>query len=213
MPGIQTPRESWWVTNLINTTVNLQMPPVPILQIGQTIDLMEYVSFDVVFNSIVYRNFVNNGTISTEGYLHTHDDKSSITHTHTGLDVLTAGPASDADSLHTHDGLTTVLEVNTLIENALTGSIDLNDYVRKDGSVNQLSDIISSGSSIENAVSKAHNEAHSLLDHTDEDLVTVSNLTKLMDGSNADCCHTHSFRVHNDLNGLDGGTTGQYYQT
>jgi hypothetical protein len=32
-----------------------------------------------------------------------------------------------------------------------------------------------------------------------------------MDGSNADCCHTHSFQIHNNLTGLDGGAAGGYY--
>jgi hypothetical protein len=143
-------------------------------------------------------------------YTHLHDDYSETDHTHDGLDVLTGGTESDADLLHTHSGLTSVLDVNTLISDAIV-NIDLSDFVEKAGSINQLSDITSTGTVIEDAVSKAHDAAHTLLEHTDTAIVTTAKLTLLMDGSNADCCHIHSFQVHNNLTGLDGGTTDQYY--
>ena len=215
------PRETWFITStgsVANTSdgkLNLYMSPVPLLSPGQSVDLLVYVTPEIVNASATYRNLFNEGAFTTEGYLHTHDDKSSITHTHTGLNILTGGPFSSANSLHTHDGFTTVSEVNNLIIDSLNGEIDFSFYVRKDGSINQLSDIVSDGDAIENAVSKVHDQNHTLLEHLDDVPVTTANLIKLMDGSNADCCHTHSFQVviteHNELDDLQGGGTNEYY--
>ena len=210
--------ETWFVTNNYSIPLTLSDIATPYtVNVGETVDLLTVGNNtqESIGASAILRNY-NRNLVSGTGlpwlssdYLHTHDEFSLTTHTHTGLNILTGGPTSDADSLHTHDGLTTVLEVNALIDNALVEGIDLSDYVRKDGSINQISDITSTGVVVEDAVAKAHDEEHTLLEHLDDDPVTVANLIKLMDGSNADCCHTHSGLtgniIHNDLSGLNDG--------
>ncbi len=214
--------ETWFVKNntagnilindiMVSHTVIPGALPFDLIGIGNTAES--------VANSIIIRNanlkIVASGANAGErwldsNYSHLHDDFSLTGHTHIGLDILTAGTESDADALHTHDGLTTVSEVGILIDDAIV-NIDLSDFVAKAGSITQLSDITSEGSVIEDAISKAHEESHSLLEHIDDGVVTTTNLTTLMDGSNADCLHTHSFQVHNDLTGLDGGEVGGFY--
>ena len=217
--------ETWFVKNNSYAPISITdiMSPYTVAP-NQEIDLLSAAvgsnTAESIANSIIIRNsnllIVSSGVNAGKryldsDYLHSHDEFSLTSHTHTGLDVLTDGPTSDADSLHTHDGLTTVTEVSDLIDAALVGGIDLSGYVTKAGSINQLSDITSTGSVIESAVSKAHDESHTLLEHLDDGVVTTVKLITLMDGSNADCCHTHSFQVHNDLTGLDGGVDSQYY--
>lgn len=165
-------------------------------------------------NNQILGSGVNKGKRYLESdYQHSHDDFSLVDHTHIGLSILTGGSSSDADSLHTHNNLITSSEANSLINDAIANDLDLSDYVLKSGSINQLSDITSSGATIEEAVSKVHEEKHTLLEHIDtsDGVVTTANLITLMDGSNADCLHTHSFQIHNNLTGLDGGTSGEYY--
>ena len=191
--SIVHPIETWFITStglvsndVTNTRLNLYITGVPLLSSGQSVDLLVYVTPEIVAASDSYRNLFNQGAFTTEGYLHTHDDKSSTTHTHPGLNILTGGSSTNADSLHTHNGLATVSEVNDLISGALAGS---SNSVMQDESINQLSSIAPTG-----AVSNSYIRDHTLLEHLDDDPVTTANLTKLMDGSNADCCHTHSFQ-------------------
>ena len=218
--------EKWLFTNNSGLPISITDIVVPyILQTGvngTNIDLMNlpsgppYNTAESLASSIIIRSATLSGALVSD-YTHGHDDYSETSHTHTGFDILMGGVGSDADSLHTHDSLTTVADVNDLIAAALVGGIDLSGYVTKAGYINQLSDISSSGAAIENAVTKAHDESHTLLEHLDDGLVTTTKLTTLMDGSNADCCHTHSFdgedgiSVHNDLTGIQGGVVDEYY--
>jgi len=151
------------------------------------------------------KNVLENGLFwISSNYEHSHDEFSLTSHSHSGLDVLTGGGTSDADSLHTHNLLTTVLEVDSLISNAFD-TIDLNAYVLREGSINQLSDISSDGEAVENAVSKAHDEAHTILEHSDgEDPFTMDNYKSLVDGGTINL-HSHSINDHKDLLNLQGG--------
>ena len=208
MSDILAPRESWKITN-ISTLDPLPWADIPtldgIIRAGQTIEALDYTTADILGASDVYRNYITKypPKISSPGYRHTHDDKAEVVHTHIGLDVLTGGSSSNADALHTHIGL------GSLAPNEYVGPSDLDAYVRKDGSISQLSDITSTGNNIENAVTKAHNEDHTLLEHIDGSApFTISNFQKLFDGSNADCLHVHSDMagmVHNNLTGLNEG--------
>jgi hypothetical protein len=204
MSNIQPPRESWEITNLTNSMLSMQMPPVPLLRPGQTVDLLDFVPSNVVSSSPVYRNYVAKKMISTTGFLHAHDDKSDTDHTHdhthNGLDILTGGEFSNADALHTHDIIPPFEQAE---------EVDLTEYVRKDGSILQISDVANDGDAINNAVNLAHDEDHSLLNHTDIDIYTVDNLKRLMNGFNVDDLHTHSgldgVSIHNNLGGLNSG--------
>ncbi len=208
--------ENWFVQNTytIPLTIDDIITPVTI-GVGITEDLLLFGSNtpENISASAILRNLVTAGRMTSD-YLHTHDEFSFTSHTHSGLDILTGGLLSDADGLHTHGSLTSVSEVNTLIGSAIS-DFDDSAYVVKAGSINQLSDIISTGAVIEDTVSKAHDEVHTILEHADDDSpFLMSNYIKLVDGSNADCCHVHSFQtiqIHNDLTGLDGGTTDEYY--
>lgn len=209
--------ETWFVKNIYVSNIDLIdiMVPYTLIPGADAVDLLNLNlggpnnTAESIASSHILRNAQEHGWVESD-YAHLHDDYSETSHTHPGLTTLTDGSDADADALHTHDGLTSVLEVNTLINTAIDG-MDLSDYVTKAGNINQLSDIFSEGAVIEDAVSKAHDVAHTLLEHTDTAIVTTAKLTLLMDGSNADCCHTHSFQVHNNLTGLDGGEAGAYY--
>jgi hypothetical protein len=226
--------ETWRIANLTNFDFGL--PDVPGLTasnalpkkvngVPQWFDALDFTTSEILAASVNFRNGLTTSppSIGSEGYKHTHEGSYDVIsaggslpdatdwHSHSGLDILTGGTTSNADSLHTHSGFTTQEDVDTSISNAI-GDIDLSIYVTKAGSITQLSDITSDGATIEAAITLAHAQDHTLLEHLDDDPVTVANLTKLMDGSNADCCHTHSNLgggsfdgEHNDLDGLNDG--------
>jgi len=211
--------ESWKIANLTN--VNFGLSDVPGLSsqdslpkmvggVPQWIDALDYTTSDMLAASDNFRNALIHSPplVGTEGYKHTHEGLYDIVevdlpdatnwHAHNGLDILTAGPSSNADTLHTHNNFSTTSEINTLILTSIS-DIDLSVYVRTDGSINQLSDIVSTGEIIEASILQAHAQDHTLLDHTDaEDPFSIVNFKKLLDGSNADFCHVHS----------DSGTLG-----
>lgn len=218
--------ENWYIENTQNypltindiaTSITLQ----PVGQYGYKVDalLVGNNTAEVIGSSDVIRNLVNQGFILSD-YVHSHDDFSILSHTHYGLDVLTTGSSSDASSLHTHSNLVSSVDFNEMVDSIVEEYVSNLDetYVRKDGSINQLSDISFSGEEISVAVNKAHDKDHNILEHIDGDYpFTILNLKKLFDGSNADCLHTHngsggSFEgEHNDLDGLQGGYSDQYY--
>lgn len=204
--------ETWFVKNISIININLSdiMVPHNIIAGADAVDLIDIGNTaESIAGSLILRNAQQNRYVESD-YFHSHDEFSPIAHTHKGLDVLTGGQGSDADLWHSHATYLDEGQINVLINDAVI-DLPFDDFVTKSGSVNQISDIFSEGSVIEDAVAKAHDESHSLLEHTDDGFVTTAKLTTLMDGSNADCCHTHSFQVHNDLTGLDGGVSGEYF--
>lgn len=233
--------ETWEIANLTNSN-SIWFADVPGLNTSGSIpkmvggdpqwfDALEITSSDILGASDNFRNALvqNPPIVGSRGYKHTHEGlydtveagvalpDATTWHSHSGLDILTAGVTSNADSLHTHDSFITDGEVNVLISSAVD-TIDFDDYVRQDGSITQLLDITSDGIIIEAAVAQAHAQGHTLLEHLDDEPVTMDNLIKLFDGSNADCCHTHSNLgggtfdgEHNELDGLQGGITDEYY--
>jgi hypothetical protein len=214
---IQPPVEVWIITNLTSQFVDItDLPNLPKLgpagnsdpNFPDNVNAMDYYTNNQISGSVVLRNFVSNGTVSLSEYVHTHSDKSYEDHTHEGLDILTAGPISDASSLHSHFDLVGRLEA---LE-SYSGVSNTDDFVLKSGSINQLSDITSTGEEIEAAIAKAHNKDHTLLEHIDDvSPYTMANFMLLFNGGNADCLHTHSFKVHNELTGLQGGDEDEYY--
>ena len=223
--------ETWKIANLTIWPLALtDVPglgasnPLPPLAGGNPvwIDALDYTTAEILAASDTFRNSINNGQATSQGYQHTHlglYDPTPIAgavpdatgwHSHSGLDILTGGATSNADALHTHDNFTTISDVDAAISTAI-GDLDLSVYVTKAGSITQLADITSTGAEIESAVSQAHAEGHTLLEHLDDDPVTMANLIKLFDGSNADCLHVHSGGTgtfdgeHNDLDGLNDG--------
>lgn len=208
MSEILPPREIWEITN-VSSLDPLPWADIPsldgVIKAGETKNALEYTTADILGASDVYRNYMTRypPKITSPGYLHTHDDRASVDHTHDGLDVLTGGPESDADALHSHPSI--------IIPEDYVDQTDLQEYVRKDGSISQLSDITSTGNAVENAVTMAHEESHTILEHTDgSDPFTIANLQKLFDGSNADCLHVHSDITGIEHNNLDGLNEGDY---
>jgi hypothetical protein len=232
--------EKWEIANLTNFDFGL--PDVPGLTaanalpkkvggIPQWFNALDYTTAETLRDSDTFRNGVINGTIGNKGYQHTHQGlydaqraggtvpDASEWHSHNGLDVLTGGTSSDADDLHTHNSFISEEESISLVESAIK-NIDLTVYTRSDGSINQLSDIVSDGATIESAISQAHAEDHTLLEHINDDgPFTIDNFKKLFDGSNADLLHTHDISgltiTHNELDGLNDGdykhlTTTEY---
>ena len=106
--------ETWFVTNNYSIPLTLSDIATPYtVAAGKTIDLLTVGDNtpESIGASAILRNYNRNLVPGTglpwlsSDYLHSHDEFSLTTHTHTGLSVLTAGPTSDADNLHTHDGL------------------------------------------------------------------------------------------------------------
>ncbi len=197
MPDIIPPKECWEITNLTDFPLNMYLPPVPRIRPRGTINLLNYVSADAVASSEAYRNYLNSAPpkISSLGYLHTHIEFSLLTHTHTGLSLLTGGSTSNADILHTHDSLAKTTEVVKLIDEAT-------EFI------------------LGNISTVGHDHVHNDLDGlNDGDYIHLTaseylNFTTLTNDSNADSLHTHAGvggGVHNDLTGLDGGAVGEYY--
>ena len=227
--------ETWRIANLKNYDIALVdvpglhffgvLKPLDANGNPQWIDALDHTTSDFLAASDTFRNALISSPplVGTEGYKHTHEGlfdtvaaevpmpDATTWHSHSGLSVLTAGVTSDADALHAHDSFSTTTEVNTLISTAIDG-IDLSSYVVSSGSINQLADITSNGETIETVILLAHAQDHTLLEHLDDDPITMANVLKLFDGSNADCCHTHSNLgggtfdgEHNDLDGLNEG--------
>ena len=214
---IEPPVEVWVITNLTSSSVTITdlynlptLGPAGSTDPSDHVNAMDYHTAFDISSSVVLRNYITNGIVSISEYTHTHSDKSYDDHTHIGLNVLTAGPTSDASSLHAHSDLVTRISA---LESS-SGSGDTSDFVLKSGSITQLSDITSSGDVIEDAVAKAHDEEHTLLEHIDDIApYTLANFKLLFNGGNADCLHTHSFKIHNQLTGLQGGDEdeSEYY--
>jgi len=201
MADIISPREMWFFTLSSNYpqssfTVTDIATPITLIP-GETKDFLSSSipnnlnTTEIISASIQIRNYITQGFLISD-YLHTHDDKSDINHTHSGLDILTGGSGSVADSLHTHN--LSIPEPN------------FDPYVLKDGSINQVADITSTGDKIEEAVSKTHDKDHTIESHGT--LATAENLNTLVDGSNADSLHTHDFS--SEVSGSSGtsGTSG-----
>jgi len=237
MPDILPPIESWKARSRYGLDITLSLPTpvtIPKPASGQTWGewtelLVGSNTADDVRGSAEFRNWLAQGLIETTGYLHTHDGlyepdpggtapDATLWHTHYGVDILTAGPTSDADALHTHAGLVSDADLVVQVQSIVDDYIDLDLYVLKSGSITQLSDITSTGTVIEAAIAQAHDESHTIASHSDTS-ATGENLNMLTDGSNADCLHTHSWAnivpEHNDLDGLNSGdylhlTAAQY---
>ncbi len=222
--------ESWFITNNYFNPLALSDIISPYtIQPGQTIDLLKIGNNtpENLANSVIIRNY--SSKIITKGNNKGKNYISAVyNHSHTGLSVLTGGSKSNADNLHTHNQFTTDNDVNKLIEEAITNTIidpdsstepdsDLNltIFVEKSGSINQLSDIISTGYIIEDAVSKAHqehihNDLSGLNDGEYKHLTSANytNFATLTSNGNADGLHSHS---HNILSTLQGGVANKYY--
>jgi hypothetical protein len=207
---IQPPRESWKITNI---TDNKKMyisdiPSLPRLVPGVEIEALDYTTVNAIGESGVYRNLLVSNRISTSGYLHTHDDKADKIDVEEINSILAANGITLNSSVGSGGIDTATIIDQEAVDAAIGEALNVDNYVRKDGSINQLSDITSTGDLVENAVTKAHDKDHTLLEHIDVDTITTANLTILMDESNADDLHAHS---HNVLEDLQGGTTSQYY--
>lgn len=208
MSDIIAPREAWEITNITTVAVSiLDIPTQVTIPIGATIDVLTFGNntANSIANSINYRNLLNAGSITSTGYLHAHDDTAFADHTHTQFNDMLMVTAADS--------IFVKLPVfQTLTDSVVSLQGDLAEYVRKDGSITQLSDITSIGSVIEDAVSKAHDAAHNIESHSDT-IATGAELNLLTDGRNADCLHTHISLegVHNELTGIQGGVEDQYY--
>lgn len=106
-------KETWFVTNVtLNSLTISDVPSIPVIKAGQRIDLLVYARLEIVQASTVIAGYISNGNLSSEEYLHTHEDKADTIHTHILTDVtdvnatadelnqLTGG--NDAGDLHTH---------------------------------------------------------------------------------------------------------------
>ena len=73
MSGIQPPVESWKITNnsTIPVTIN-DIPELPIIKVGQTIEALNYTTANKLSNSPNFRNYLKKGTLSSSNYLHSH---------------------------------------------------------------------------------------------------------------------------------------------
>ena len=176
MSDIQPSKESWKITN--NTTIPItinDIPELPVIKVGQTIEALKYTTANKLNNSPNFRNYLKNGTLISSGYLHTHDHED-LTKLQGGIqeqyyhldnsqyiritdffkntditaeeaEVLTNG--SNADNLHFHTERKIFL--NNLEDVVITGPIIDGQVLRYDSSiekwVNSIIPFISSSSS------------------------------------------------------------------
>ncbi len=106
MADIQKPIETLFITNNSSQILKIDdIPNFPTLKPNEKIDILIYTDLNIVNNSVILRNYIKNEKIIADDYLHEHEDKSDIDHSHDGLPILTEGKNSDADRLHTHNGL------------------------------------------------------------------------------------------------------------
>ena len=110
--------------------------------------------------------------------LHTHDDKADIDHSH--------------DEFSIFDTIISDLSSHISRTKDVHGIIDTSDLVLKSGSINQLSDINSSGEQVDAAVLLSHEESHAIASH--DTSATGDQLNTLVGGS-AITLHTH---IHNN---------------
>ena len=119
MANFNLPIEVWTVTNLTGSSqvisdlyVGGSAVTIPA---NATIDLVDrgcpVVSITRSVNTGSLAALIAQGRVSHSGYLHSHKGSFETTdlpdatqwHMHFGLDVLTAGESSNADTLHTHN--------------------------------------------------------------------------------------------------------------
>jgi len=218
MSDIIPSREDWEITNISNTGGGLgqtfhfiDIPTHISLAPGETVDFItgNNTPGDIAA-SLTVRNLLISSLISTTGYLHTHDDKADVDHTH--IEFITL--SDEITIISTSVAQLPTFQTITDLTASITSTLE--EYVKKDGSITQLLDITSAGAIIEASVLLAHAETHTIESHTDT-TATGANLNTLTDGSNADCLHTHSLsgggktRVHNELTGIQGGVSNEYY--
>ena len=196
-------RETWFVTNVSKNNITIKnIPSIPVIKPNQRIDLLIYTSLLIAQSSTVIGGYITKGWLLSEEYLHTHDDKSDMGHTHnlTEITDVTSSPeeltqltdGSDADSLHTHkhndlqnlnegDHLHLTIDDKTNLS-ILTDGSNADDLHTHDGT---------GGAS-------DHNELNNIQGGDDDNYYHLKKDShdKLTDGSNADTLHTH----HNKSN-------------
>ena len=108
-------RENWVATNVSRRALTIpDLPRIPSWPPGATIDLIVYYPKETLSKSLVLSNYIRTGLVVVGSLIHTHDDKANVNHnfiqhgdatsktTGANLGILTAGVASNADSLHKH---------------------------------------------------------------------------------------------------------------
>ncbi len=190
MSDIQSSKESWKITN--NTTIPItinDIPGLPVIKVGKTIEALNYTTANKLNNSPNFRNYLKNGTLTSSGYLHTHDHED-LTKLQGGTqeqyyhldnsqhiriigffkntditakeaEILTNG--SNADNLHFHTERKIFL--NDLEDVVITGPIIDGQVLRYDNSVekwvNSIIPFISSSSSVSSSSSSMSSSSSS----------------------------------------------------
>jgi len=79
MGNIQPPVESWKITNnsTIPVTIN-DIPELPPIKVRQTIEALNYTTANKLSNSPNFRNYLKKGSLSSYGYLHSHEHEDLI---------------------------------------------------------------------------------------------------------------------------------------
>ena len=199
---IQRQRETWFVTNVSNDSVRItDTPSTPVIKPGQRIDLLVYTSLAVAQSSTVIAAYISNGRLDSEEYLHTHDDKSNVGHTHELDEItnVTSSPAeltqltdgSNADDLHKHK------------HNLLEG-LNEKDYIHLSSAEKTELTTLTDGSNADDlhthegtgGVSK-HNDLEEIQggDSGDYYHLKKTQHDNLTDGSDADSLHTHNSKA------------------
>ena len=125
------------------------------------------------------------------------DEDDMASNSATALVTQQSSKAYTDNSISTHAADTT----------SVHGITDTSDLALKSGNVNQFADITSPGADIEDAVSKRHNESHTIASHSDTS-ATGAQLNTLTNGSNADSLHVHNqYATDTDLSNHEADTT------
>jgi len=185
MSNIIKPRDVWFVTNVTNKTLIItDIPSIPKLTTGLRIDLLLYASKSALNNSTTLSNYVNQGWIIVEDYLHTHDDKSNVGHTHVLKEITdivsTSEQLNKAGVFFSGTNITSS-QANLLISGGNADSLHIHSS--------------SGGVSIHNDLEEIQGGEEDEYYH-----LTENEYLGLVDGDNADSLHSHIIDHANLLN-------------
>ena len=150
------PREEWIVKNNTGKTLIINdIPEVPKIKSGESVDLLKYTTIEKVNKSTILNNYILKGLLSIDPFFHTHDDKANIDHiisshsdtdaTGNQINILVEGGNSDADNLHTHlnflnsiNDLSGEINDHSNLKKDFHGISDPDEFATKSGGIDQF---------------------------------------------------------------------------
>jgi hypothetical protein len=193
MADISQPIETWFVNNISKQTLVVNnYPQLPVMKPGDRLDLFKYLTLDEINSSAILISYMAKGLLLSEGYLHTHDDKTFIGHSH-GINDISPTPATESD-----------LSLHTSSTKNVHGIVDTSDLTTNSGGIKQFPKLTVDEEQINDAVGLSHEEIHTIVSH--EDTIATGEQLDTLVGGESISLHTHS---HNNLSSISG--SGNYH--